>query len=207
MVIGGGCAQLRRMTDPSAFRFAVRYPLLMLKDLPVNLGSPKDVVSKMPQIKEALAEARPELDDLKEYVELLTRLVGEGPPASAPTAASKRRSTKGRAATAPTKQGRTRKAAPAQEQAVQALRRAGRSMGPADLFRFMEAEGLETPVSVGRLNAILWAAAKAGRVVKQPDSTYALHPSTQLPGPPLNGSSTATQVSPQTQYAPGSVGT
>ncbi len=46
-------------------------------------------------------------------------------------------------------------------------------MGPASLFRFMEAQGMDRPKSVAALNAILWAAAKAGRVVKAPNGVYA----------------------------------
>jgi hypothetical protein len=168
----------------------------MLKDLPVNLGDPQDVFEKMPKIRDLLVEARhaqatlrDELTAQDEQVALLERIVGE------PVTASRGKvKAKDRKAEKPS----ARKAAPSQEHAVRALERAGRPMGPADLFRFMESEGIETPTSVGALNARLWAAAKTGRVVKRHDSTYAPtdgfpSPSNghaQLPGP-LNGSPTA----------------
>ncbi len=177
----------------------------MVKDLPVNLGDPKDIHEKMPQIRELLVEARDaqatlreQLNAQHEQVALLERIVGEPVPASG--ADQGKAKAKGRKTEKPS----ARKVAPSQEHAVGALERAGRPMGPADLFRFMESHGMEMPTSVGALNARLWAAAKAGRVVKRPDNTYAPtggfpSPSNghaQLPGP-LNGSPTAVpQTSP-----------
>ncbi len=46
-------------------------------------------------------------------------------------------------------------------------------MGPTALFRFMNAEGLETPTNVNALGANLWAAHKNGRVKKTSDGDYA----------------------------------
>lgn len=153
----------------------MRYPLAMAKDrVPVNLADPKDIRAKMPEIKRILAAARQELDALKEQVEVLTRIVGE-PAASAQVAVSG-----GGAGVVPTAQGRKapkrprpQKAAPSQERALRALEKAGRPMGPASLFRFMEAEGMDRPQSVTALNAVLWAASKAGRIVKAPNGVYA----------------------------------
>jgi hypothetical protein len=153
----------------------MRYPLGMAKDrVPVNLADPKDIRAKMPEIKRILAAARQELDALKEQVEVLTRIVGE-PSASAEVAESGSGSDSAPTASdqkAP-KRPRPQKAAPSQERAVRALERAGRPMGPASLYRFMEAEGMDRPQSVSALNAVLWAASKAGRVVKAPNGVYA----------------------------------
>jgi len=147
----------------------------MAKDrVPVNLADPKDIRAKMPEIKKLLANARQELEALKEQVEMLTRIVGE-PSASAEVAVSQ-----DSAGSAPAvqdrktpKRPRPPKAAPSQERALRALEKAGRPMGPASLFRFMEAEGMDRPQSLGALNAVLWAASKAGRIVKAPNGVYA----------------------------------
>ena len=56
---------------------------------------------------------------------------------------------------------------------MSALEKAGRPMGPAELFRFMGEHGLQQPSSVNALNALLWTAAKAGRAVRTEDG-YAL---------------------------------
>jgi hypothetical protein len=192
----------------------------MAKDrVPVNLADPKDIRAKMPEIKRILAAARQELDALKEQVEVLARIVGE-PSASAQVAESGSDSDSalikpGRKAP---KRPRPQKAAPSQERAVRALEKAGRPMGPASLFRFMEAEGMDRPQSVSALNAVLWAASKAGRVVKTPNGIYAppgfptdrpltdydaaaangMPVPARLPGPNGFGSSTAAlQTSPQ----------
>jgi hypothetical protein len=128
----------------------------------VNLADPKDVREKMPEIKRLLAAARQELKDLNAQVELLARLVGErGSDSTA--AASTRPQSKPRRKTR-TRTG-TSKPAPAQEQAVRALEHAGRPMGPAELYRFMEAHDLPRPNTLERLGSVLWAAAKAGRLV------------------------------------------
>ncbi len=189
----------------------------------VNLADPKDIRAKMPELTRLLATARQELGALKEQVAILTRIVGDDDVAITDIAVSGAGSATAEGQKMPTRQ-RARKAAPAQERAVEALERAGSPMGPAALFKFMEANELERPRDVTALNAVLWAAAKAGRVEKAPGNTYApaggfprLHPTAmtngtpaqaQLPGPTLNGSSTAaTQASPSPPYAPAEAGT
>jgi hypothetical protein len=142
----------------------------MVTNLSINLADPQEVRAKMPEIKGLLADARQELRTLEDQVELLARIVGEKASVSAATATSGGRSTSGRGRK--TSKRRVQKAAPSQERAIEALQRAGRPMGPADLFRFMEAEGFKKPASVSALNALLWAASKAGRVVKGADNTY-----------------------------------
>lgn len=145
----------------------------MAKDrVPVNLADPKDIRAKMPDIKKLLANAKQELDALKEQVEMLTRIVGEEPAAPVSVEVSGGGSATVSGRKTPKPKG-SPKAAPAQDRAIRALERAGRPMGPASLFRFMEAEGIEMPATLNRLNATLWAAAKAGRVVKAPNGVYA----------------------------------
>ena len=181
----------------------------MVKDLPVNIGDPKDIQEKMPQIRDLLAEAldaqatlREQLNAQDEQVALLERIVGPIAPSDIGQEKAKGKAkerAKGRK-TEPS----ARKVAPSQEHAVRALERAGRPMGPADLFRFMESQGMEMPTSVGALNARLWAAAKTGRVVKQPDNTYAPaggFPSAsnghaQLPDPTATNGATGLQAQP-----------
>jgi len=153
----------------------------MVKDrMPVNLADPKDIKAKMPEIRHLLAKASQELEDLQEQVAVLARIVGEA--ASSPTTArtnpvpgqDQKQSSVQKAPKA------RRRAAPAQERAVQALGKAGRPMGPASLFRFMESEGMDMPTDVNALNASLWAAAKSGRLVKTVNGLYG------LPGTPTD---------------------
>jgi len=144
----------------------------MAKDrVPVNLADPNDIRAKMPEITRLLANARQELDALKEQVEMLTRIVGEKPAETGTVAISREGSPKTPSRKA-RKQPRARKAAPSQERAVAALAAAGRPMGPASLYRFMEAQGMDRPRNVAALNSILWAAEKAGRVRKTPNGVY-----------------------------------
>src|SRR5665213_957459 len=98
----------------------------MVKDrMPVNLADPKDIKAKMPEIRHLLAKASQELEDLQEQVAVLARIVGEA--ASSPTTArtnpvpgqDQKQSSVQKAPKA------RRRAAPAQEGAVQALGKAG----------------------------------------------------------------------------------
>jgi hypothetical protein len=129
--------------------------------VPVNLADPKDIQAKMPEIKRLLANASQELDAIKAQVEMLTRIVGDAPAtASASTPKGRKR------------RSRTRKAAPSQERAISALVAAGKPMGPASLFRWMESQGLERPSTVAALGSILWAAEKGGRIGKTTNGLY-----------------------------------
>jgi hypothetical protein len=178
-------------------------------EMTVNLADPKDVRAKMPEIEGLLAIARQQLADLEAQVDLLERIAGRRPTSQASsTAASGKRARsktrrKGRAAP---------KAAPAQERAIEALQLAGRAMGPAELFRFMDERGLSGANTVARLGSILWAAAGSGRLIRTdgkyaPTGGFSAHPaatngqmsvSAQLPGPNGSGSPTAVlQTSPQ----------
>jgi hypothetical protein len=131
--------------------------------VPVNLADPNDIQAKMPEIKRLLDNARQELEGLKAQVDMLARIVGDE-PASAASATPARKVRR---------RPRPRKAAPSQERAIAALTQAGRPMGPASLFRWMEAQGFEgRPRNVPALNSILWAAEKAGRVGKTPNGLY-----------------------------------
>ena len=137
----------------------------MPKDrFPVNLADPKDIQEKLPQISQLLDAKRKELAALTTQVELLARLVGNNPP---PVRERTGKDILLEAAL------RGRKAAPAQERAVQALERAGRPMGPTSLYNFMIEQGMEVPENANTLGANLWAAAKAGRIVKAPNGVYA----------------------------------
>jgi hypothetical protein len=179
----------------------------MLKDLPVNLGDPRDIHEKMPKIRHLLVEAREaqatltdQLAAQTEQVKLLERIVGKPGAVSGAHAKAKEKA-KDRKTEKPSG---AQKAAPSQEQAARALERAGHPMGPAELFRFMESEGMEMPTSVGALNARLWAASKTGRVVKRSDNTYApaggfpaaSNGHAQLPGLPSGSPTADTQTSP-----------
>ncbi len=164
----------------------------------------------MPEIKRLLTVARQDLTVLQAQVEVLSRIVGDSPSGASQRASEGSAATEQRVRATKRKVQRRKaaskrkgapKAAPSQERAVRALEKAGRPMGPADLFRYMKAEGLDAPTDIPALNARLWAAAKAGRVVNI-DGKYSpvggFPVPGQLPGPGSNGSSTAVlQTSPQ----------
>jgi hypothetical protein len=191
----------------------------------VNLADPQEVRSRMPEIEGLLAAARRQLADVEAQVDLLERIVGQRRPSgSSASAGTSGKRTGGKArrrtrATAP-------KSAPSQERAVEAIEAAGRPMGPAELFRFIQEHGLPGPNSIERMGSVLWAAAGSGRLIRN-DGKYApingfparstgaaaiingqMTVPTPLPGPNGSGSPTAAaQASPQTHYADGSVGT
>lgn len=136
----------------------------MPKDrFPINVLDPKDVAAKMPAMKELLDAKRQELEGLTEQVAFLERIVGtEAKPAKRSFSMHSGATVKGG------------KAAPAQDRAVQALEKVGRPMGPTSLFEYMVAEGMDVPDNPNTLGANLWAAARAGRIVKAPNGVYAL---------------------------------
>ena len=142
----------------------------MAKDrFPLNVLDPKDVEAKMPQLKELLAAKRQELEALAAQVAFLARIVGPDAQPEQRASVAVASVSGGGGATA-----RGRKTAPAQDRAVQALERAGRPMGPTSLYKFMLAEGGDDlPIDANTLGSNLWAAAKAGRIVKAPNGVYA----------------------------------
>lgn len=140
----------------------------MPKDrFPINVLDPKDVAAKMPAMKELLDAKRQELEALAEQVAFLERIVGTEPrPAKRSGIAMV--SGGGRVVA------HGSKAAPAQDRAVHALEKVGRPMGPTSLYEYMVAEGMDVPDNPNTLGANLWAAARAGRIVKAPNGVYAL---------------------------------
>jgi hypothetical protein len=142
----------------------------MPKDrFPVNVLDPNDVAAKMPQLRELLAVKRQEQETLNEQVALLERIVGPDAMPEQRGSVAVASASGGGAVTA-----RARKTAPAQDRAVQALERAGRPMGPTSLYRFMRDEGGDDlPGDANTLGSNLYAAAKAGRIVKAPNGVYA----------------------------------
>jgi hypothetical protein len=144
----------------------------------LNVLDPQDVEAKMPQLRELLDAKRQELEALSAQVAFLARVVGptdaqtEQPsPAATPVeiVPHPARAVSGAGLTL-----RTGRVAPAQDRAVQALERAGRPMGPTSLYKFMLAEGGDDlPGDANTLGSNLYAAAKAGRIVKAPNGVYA----------------------------------
>jgi hypothetical protein len=134
--------------------------------LSIDPFDPQDVQAKLPEMRRMLAAKRKELEALNdqirslgELVELFGRLAP--PPPSTPSAGRDDSVTRA-------------KSAPGQDRAVAALERAGQPMGPAALYAFMQAEGLENmPKNANALGANLWSAVKAGRIKKLEDGRYA----------------------------------
>jgi hypothetical protein len=78
---------------------------------------------------------------------------------------------------APSPQPRRRRAAPAQDRAVQALEQAsvalaGTAVGPTSLYKFMLNKGLDAPKDATVLGTNLWDAWQAGRIRRAPNGVY-----------------------------------
>lgn len=135
----------------------------------------------MPEIRCLYEQKLQERQQLDEQIELLARLIGSAagvyrlPGAGAPVATKPRR----------------RRAAPAQERAVRALEAGGGlGMSPSSLYKFMRANDLDAPKDVNVLNANLYDAWKAGRVMKAPNGVYT----------PLDGTGRTEWDRPLTDY-------
>jgi hypothetical protein len=134
-------------------------------DLSVNLADPDELQARMPEIRELYEAKQAELQALSRQVAALRRLVGDAPPTTKrrPPAAMRRRvASVARAA----------QNAPGQDRAVAALEQFGQPAGPSSLFRWMTEQGMETPNDANTLGSNLWAAWKAGRVMKAPNGVY-----------------------------------
>jgi hypothetical protein len=159
-------------------------------DFKVDLSSPEEVAAKMPQLLALYEEKLREQKALNEQVELLRRLVGHASGVSRGRVHSSEQGHDG-----PPKHPRRRRAAPAQDRAVQALEQAadalgGTAVGPTSLYKFMVERGMEAPKDTGVLGTNLWDAWKAGRIMRAPNGVYT----------PLDGSGQTEWDRPLTDY-------
>ncbi len=168
---------------------ATLLPMDTPEHLQIDLADPQDIRAKLPEAKRLYASKKTQLEELRQQVthwealvDLLARVVGEeGVPKD------HRLDTEG---TAPEP---AQKPAPAQERAIRALKQAGRPMGPSELYRYMDAQGLNVPSNPNALGATLWTAVKAGRAKKTPEGLYA----------PLDGGTETAPPSSESEALPG----
>lgn len=146
-------------------------------DFPVNLANKDDIRRKLPEARQiyrskqdALKALLQDVEDWGDLVALLARIAGEP---HAPTAA-RLPANPFAAATQSLAKAPSKKKSPAQDRAIAGLKRAGRPMGPAHLYRFMIGENMPVPANSNALGAALWNAASSGRIKKTPDGLYAL---------------------------------
>jgi len=138
----------------------------------IDIANPKAIREKLPEIR-ALFDAKQnearrvstELEGLRQLINYVVAIAGgpgdsHSPEPSAP------------------KIDKTKRRVSAKQKAIEALRRAGRPIGPAELYRFMEAEGMPLPPTPNALGASLYAAAKEGREVIKTDEGYMARPIT-----------------------------
>jgi hypothetical protein len=155
----------------------------------VDLSNPEEVAAKMPQLLHLYEEKLDEQTKLNEQVELLRRLVGHASAVS-----------RGRVQASepvhdqPSAQARRRRAAPAQDRAVRALKEAsealgGTAVGPTSLYKFMVDRGIEVK-DANVLGTNLWDAWKARRIMRAPNGVYT----------PLDGSGKTEWDRPLTDY-------
>jgi hypothetical protein len=159
-------------------------------DLKVDFSNPEDVASKMRDLQALYEEKLREQAALNEQVELLRRLVGHASAVSRGHVHGGEGGQQG-----PPEPPRRRRAAPAQDRAVQALELAagalgGTAVGPTSLYKFMVERGIDAPKDAGALGTNLWDAWKAGRIMRAPNGVYT----------PLDGSGNTEWDRPLTDY-------
>ncbi|HXN38804.1 MAG TPA: hypothetical protein VN892_12260 [Solirubrobacteraceae bacterium] len=162
----------------------------------IDLRDRVDLARKQRQAEQALADAERTTAKWRSVVDFLASQLADEPDAQEPPA--------------PEEMGNGH-AAPGIAQLVEeVVNRANRPIMSGDVREILRREG--HPLSSSSVyNSLRYIALRAERIQQLPGrgvfAPLSYQPE-ELPGPALNGSSTAaTQVSPQTQYAPGSVGT
>lgn len=158
-------------------------------DFNVDLSNPETVVAKMPELLRLYEEKLREQKTLNDQVELLRQLVGH---ASAISRGRIQASEQGHGQ--PSGQARRRRAAPAQDRAVEALKQAsdalgGTAVGPTSLYKFMVEKGMEVK-DASVLGTNLYDAWKAGRIMRAPNGVYT----------PLDGSGNTEHNHPLSDY-------
>jgi hypothetical protein len=132
------------------------------------IGDLRGLSSHLLELRAALSAKQAERDQINEEIRRLEELIltAEG--------VSRRN---GRTSTTRSDQPRRRRASPAQDRAVEALKRAsaalaGTAVGPTSLHKYMLENGLEAPKDATALGTNLWDAWRAGRIRRAPNSVY-----------------------------------
>ncbi len=150
--------------------------------LQIDIANPADIQRQMPRIAALYNRKAQELQRLSSELQALGHLIDSlRAMAETPQIAGEASGNSGATVTVTSGGDATANGsakAPARAVALDALRRAGRPMGPAALYRFMADEGMPVPANANALGATLWTAAKAGELVRTDDRRYALRPVT-----------------------------
>ena len=154
----------------------------------IDLSDPEEVAAKMPELRRLYEEKIQERKMLDAQIDLLRRLVGGAAEVIRLAAQTPEAETEPSAETP-----KRRRAAPAQERAIHALKVAaagGFAVTPTSLYKFMVANGMDAPKDANVLGANLWDAWQAGRIMKAPNGVYT----------PLDGSGRTEWDRPLTDY-------
>lgn len=172
--------------------------------LQIDLADPQDIRNKLPEAKRMHAAKRLQLENLRQQVERWETLIDSlaGVVGEEGIEESDRLNKRSPASPESIPPESTQKAAPAQERAIRALKHAGRPMGPSELYRYMDAQGMKVPSNPNALGATLWTAVKTGRAMKTPDGLYAPLDSESAS---RNGAHTDARTGPHGNEATGSL--
>jgi hypothetical protein len=131
-------------------------------------SNPQGPSSGLKGLRAALAEKQAEYEQLRAEIHRLEELIltAEG--------VSRRN---GRASVTRFEKPRKRRASPAQDRAVNALKQAsaalaGTAVGPTSLHKYMVENGLDAPNEAAALGTNLWDAWRAGRIRRAPNGVY-----------------------------------
>jgi hypothetical protein len=132
------------------------------------LGDPRELSSHLRELRAALSGKQAERDQISEDIRRLEELILNAEGVS-------RRN--GRSSMTRSEQPRRRRASPAQDRAVDALKQAsaalaGTAVGPTSLHKYMVNNGLEAPKDATALGTNLWDAWRAGRIRRAPNGVY-----------------------------------
>ena len=134
-----------------------------VNDLNIDLGDPKGIRKKLPQIEEIVDAKRTIASDAARDFETWGALLG-------------RLRTLAGVAIRVDQSDSSRRPSPVQDAVVRVVEREARAMRPIGVTRALKAEGHEV-ASNNAVNAALYAAAEAGRLLRTGDRQYAPIPS------------------------------
>jgi hypothetical protein len=147
------------------------------------------LAAKLPRIRSLYEQKVQERNVLNQQIEFLWRLIVSA--ANVDRAGGKNHSDR---KILPPEDKPRRRAAPAQDRAIRALKAVwestGFAVGPTSLYKFMVEKGMDAPKDANVLGANLWDAWKAGRIKRAPNGVYT----------PLDGTGTTDWDRPLTDY-------
>jgi hypothetical protein len=157
-----------------------------MANVSIDISNPADIRRRLPAVRSLRTEKIESLKGLAEEIDALGKLIE-----SLEAMAGEENGEADIGAAAPPSRGK----APARQVAIEALRLAGRPMGPRDLYRFMQEQDMPVPANSNALGATLWTAAKAGAINRidrrysaLPITDYSKLPTdTPFPVPATNG--------------------